>query len=414
MSFSKWEDKDGFIVDQKLIRYNGRDKIDKSGIPMCSIDNDIFLDTNNTNSIIIGSKGSCKHQAIIFPMLDSICASGESALVSNYDDEVIDVTKDMFLKNGYSIYSFDFDNALNTMGWNPFSLPVKYYKEGNSDKCLELIENIGYYLLYELEPNSDPFWINSVINYFKGLVFYTIKNNDDVNFSTIYSLSEKVCEDKKEFLSNMKSGSVEYICLNSILNMPNDTFLSVISIFNNSFNRYLIKENFMNMFSNNDILLTDIFNTKSIIYIKSGEKSISAGLLPLFISQIYDSKNDKSKFNILITDFSNYKPIQNFARILDYSINKGICFTLFVPDFNGIAKTYGIDGKYAILANMRTFIYLLSNDVETMEEINKICGVRDYSAIDELKNIKSFEAIVINPRSNPLKTKLLPYYVFKK
>ena len=62
-------------------------------------------------------------------------------------------------------------------------------------------------------------------------------------------------------------------------------------------------------------------------------------------------------------------------------------------------------------------IYLLSDDIYTLEEISKYCGEKEVDgkilpliSKEELKTLKPFEAIVIMSRNHPFKTELLPDY----
>ena len=62
-------------------------------------------------------------------------------------------------------------------------------------------------------------------------------------------------------------------------------------------------------------------------------------------------------------------------------------------------------------------IYLLANDIYTLEEISNYCGnqlidgeIKPLITPEELKTMEVFNAIVIMPRMMPFKTKLLPDY----
>ena len=59
-------------------------------------------------------------------------------------------------------------------------------------------------------------------------------------------------------------------------------------------------------------------------------------------------------------------------------------------------------------------IYLLSTDIKTLKEISDLCGNKNAKepliSIDELRNIKEFEAIILIPRLYPIKTILAPDY----
>ena len=62
-------------------------------------------------------------------------------------------------------------------------------------------------------------------------------------------------------------------------------------------------------------------------------------------------------------------------------------------------------------------VYLLSDDIYTLEEISKYCGTKEVDGkllplitVEELKTLDYFEAIILMSRTMPIKTKLLPDY----
>ena len=64
-----------------------------------------------------------------------------------------------------------------------------------------------------------------------------------------------------------------------------------------------------------------------------------------------------------------------------------------------------------------TVIYLLSQDIYTLEQISKMCGkteikdkVKPLITEEELKTLKPFESIILIPRQMPYRTTLIPDY----
>ena len=62
-------------------------------------------------------------------------------------------------------------------------------------------------------------------------------------------------------------------------------------------------------------------------------------------------------------------------------------------------------------------IYLLANDIETLQDISKLCGnqqsergIEPLISVEELKLLNNFEAVILIPRIYPIRTKLLPDY----
>ena len=63
-------------------------------------------------------------------------------------------------------------------------------------------------------------------------------------------------------------------------------------------------------------------------------------------------------------------------------------------------------------------VYLLSQDIETLEEISRLCGEsakkEPLVSIEDLKCMKPCEAIILTVRMLPFKTKMLPYFEIKR
>ena len=110
-------------------------------------------------------------------------------------------------------------------------------------------------------------------------------------------------------------------------------------------------------------------------------------------------------------------PIKNFAKVINYARSIKIRFTVVIKSYIDLTNMYGKEQTEVIKSCFPILIYLLSNDIYTLEEISKMCGnheidkkVRPLISVEELKVMKAFEAIVLIPRMMPYKTTLLPDY----
>ena len=289
-----------------------------------------------------------------------------------------------------------------------------------------MIEEVAFYLFNDLsEANTDPFWINSAINYFKGLTLYAFENEKDINLNTIKNLDTLVKENITDFKNKLDKNSNAYINLSGILNAPIETSGSILSVFSQKINNFISKENLSNVLSKSDFNITNIAKEKTIIYIISGNSNNSERLLPLFISQVYYAKDEYSqnegKINIIVDDFFELYPIRNFEKMLNYSRGIYVTFTLMIRGFNDLKNKYGKEQTEIIKLCFANIIYLYSQDIDTLEEISNLCGktcedgiVKPLVSVEELKTIKTFEAVILIPRIMPIKTKLLPYYEIQK
>ena len=419
MNFAKWETLENMKEMVRLSEVDGKEKIKSSGLPIAYDSKHLYVDSRDGHTLVIGSTGSGKTQAITLPMLNLAWLASESIIVSDSSNELYDTTKDEFDKNGYKIIRLNLDEAIDTNRWNPFELVEKLYAENNYDTASEVLSNIGYYLLStQDDKNSDPFWITSAISYFTGICLYLLENKKELNIDAIYDMNEIIKDSPDKFIKSLDKHSASYINLSSILLAPNDTRMSIISVFEVNFKAYVGKENLRKLLAKSDFNISKISSEKTAVFVKCGKSKVSANLLPLFIEEVYESKKDKNKLNIIIDEFYNANPVLDFTKLLSYSRGVGIRFTMMVRGFNDLKNTYGKEEAEMVRLGFSNIVYLLSQDIDTLEEMSRLCGKASKDtplvSVEDLKTLKPFEAIVLTTRMMPFKTKLLPYYEIEK
>ena len=426
MNFARWETKENLKELIPLIGVNGKSEVKSSGLPIAYDDEYLYISDRPNHSLVIGTTGSGKTQVITLPLLELASKAKESVVVHDTTNELYETTKERFKQNGYNIIRLNFDDAMDCNNWNPLELPYRLYKEGNKDKAQDILEELAFYLLNDLEEvNADPFWINSAINYFTGLALYAFENEKEVSLNTIRELDTLVKENGTDFKDKLDKKSSAYINLSGVLNAPPETKGSILAVFSQKIKRFISKENLNNMLYKSDFDIANISKEKTIIYVISGNSNNSERLLPLLISQVYYAKDEYSKkegkINIIVDDFFELYPIRNFAKVLNYSRSIYITFTLMIRGFNDLKNKYGKEETEILKMCFGNLVYLLSQDIETLEEISNLCGktcedgiVKPLISVEELKTLKVFEAIILIPRIMPIKTKLLPHYEIKK
>ncbi|MBQ7136996.1 MAG: type IV secretory system conjugative DNA transfer family protein [Bacilli bacterium] len=425
MNFARWETKENMEKLVPLIPVNKESQIEKSGLPIFYDEKKLYITNRLNHTLVVGTTGSGKTQVVTLPILELSKRSGESVIIHDTKNEIYEYTSEKFKNQGYNIIRINLDDARDCNKWNPLELPYRLYTDGNKDKAQELIEEIGFYLLNELsEKNQDPFWINSAINYFTGLCLYQFESHKSSNLKTIIELDAYIRENRKDFIKNIDKNSNVYLNLRGVLEAPTETCGSILSVFSQKIKRYISRENLMNVLSTTDFDLAAIGKEKTIIYIVSGNSNNSDRLLPLFVSQVYYAKDEYSKnegkINVIIDDFYELYPIKNFAKVLGYSRGININFVLMIRGFNDLKNIYGKEETEIIKICFANIVYLLSQDMDTLEEISNLCGktcddgiVKPLISVEELKTLRPFEAVILMIRMMPFKTKLLPYFQMK-
>lgn len=416
MNYARWMDLEEF--KNKLIPLNKESEIVKSGVPMMYDDKYLYTETSERHNLIIGSTGSGKTQSTLLPQLRLAIKAGESIVVNDARGELHSCLKDELERQNYKVITINFSNPTIGNNYNPLSLAQKLYKD-YKDKCVDTLENIGYYFFSRNNGNADPFWENSASNFFTGLALYLFEKKENVSLKDILELSMNL--DEENILEKIDKNSITYMYLSGTLNAPKETKGSIISVFHQKLNLYVCRENLLRLLSISDFNLEEITEGNFALLIINDSKPYIQNLVSLLVQQVYEtieysSKRDK-RINIILDEFEILYPIKNFVTILTTSRYMNVRFTLTLRSLLELKNNYGIENSELIKLNVGNIIYLLANDIETLDEISKMCGMKMENnkllpliTSEELKLMENFEAIILIPRLLPIRTKLLPDY----
>lgn len=427
MKYARWSTQDE--MKKYLKGVNLKTGVVKSGLPIMYDDEYLYIDSRESHSLIVGATGCGKTQSVTLPMIKLGMMAGENLFINDINGELYNLTADKLTKEGYKVIVVNFDNANLGNSWNPLSFPYKLYKSGDKDRALELIEDLGYYIFTDRNDTSDPFWVNSTIDYFTGLTLYLFENakEEEINLNSIHTMSNSINSSNGKlsyadiFMSKLDRSSNIYFNLSGTLLAPTETRGSIVSVFNQKIKKYIVRESLCNMMSTSDFDITSIGKEKTALFIVSGKTTYSNSLIPLLVSQIInaiDLFGDRDIVNnILLDEFEQLLPIKNFSKIINYIRGIRIRLTVFIKSYIDLTSTYGEENAEIIKMCFGNIIYLLANDLLTLEEISKLCGnelvdgnIEPLITVEELKIFNNFEAIALIPRMMPFKTKLLPDY----
>ena len=107
------------------------------------------------------------------------------------------------------------------------------------------------------------------------------------------------------------------------------------------------------------------------------------------------------------------KPIKDFYNRINYARGNNIKITALIKNLTNLNIVYGTNYKDLIRMCFNNIIYLLANDLYTLEEISKLCGDTEKGpliSIQELKTLDNFEEVILMTRLYPVRTKVLPDY----
>ena len=440
--YSKWLDEKGLKkargIKPVLI---DSETADAGGIPLLYDRKRMWVDDGEGHSLIMGSSGSGKTQMIVFPLVKALARHDESMIITDPKGEIYEGTSKMLKEKGYNVVLLNFRNPQNGSGWNPLHLPYQYYKNGNSDKANELVDDLAVNILYdEAAQGQDPFWEKTSADYFSGLCLALFEDakEEEINLNSI-NMFTTAGEEKsgpnttyvQEYFNTKDRSSPAYVSASSTLIAPNDTKGSILSVFKQKLRLFASRENMSEMLSHSDFNFEDIGRQKTAVFIViQDEKTTYHSLVTIFVKQCYETLVDYAqkcggklpyRTNFILDEFANMPPLKDVETMVSAARSRNMRFTFIIQNFAQLTGKYGKETGDTIRGNCTNTIYLISTELAALEEISKLCGeikvktgkgdkekeeTRPLVTVSDLQKMPFGEIILLRQRLNPFKTKL--------
>ncbi len=440
--YSRWATEKEMKEGTGIVKVNPSDeKIDAAGVPIINNGKEIWCDNGYYHSLIIGSTGCGKSESIVKPTVKLLAKKGESMVVTDPKGELYKESAEVLKKMGYNIIVLNFREPQHGNAWNPLSLPYRYYQEGNKDKAIELLEDIGSNILVDPK-TQDPFWERSACDYFSGIALGLFEDakEEEVNLNSINYVStvgdERLGASRyiNEYFKLKSPDSSANIFASGTINSPNETKGGIISMFKNKIRIFSTRDVLSEMLSYSDFDMRNIGKEKTAVFIIiHDEKTTYHSLATIFVKQCYECLIDvaqenggklKYRTNFLLDEFANMPPIRDVDSMVSAARSRDIRFLFIIQNFAQLKDVYGENIAEIIKGNCGNIIYLISTEISALEEISKLCGEvkskeKDKTAstplvtITDLQKMKLGEAIYKRLRMDPFKTKLAPDFDIK-
>ena len=437
--YSKWASEKDIKTDKNIVRVVPSDKtLEAAGIPLINKGNEIWVDNGEYHNLVIGATGSGKTECVVKPLVNLLSKKGESMVITDPKGEIYEYCGEYLRSQGYRIIILNFREPEKGNAWNPLSLPYQYYKSGNTDKGIELLDDVALNILYNKDGGKDSeFWEKSAADYFSGLALglFMDAKKKEVNLNSINIMSTVGDERRgttpyiKEYFHLKGESSAPYIFASNTINAPNDTKGGILSTFRQKIRLFSTRESLSEMLSYSDFDMRDIGKQKTAVFmIIHDEKKTYHGLMTIFVKQCYETLIDcaqknggklEYRTNFILDEFPNMPPLKDVDSMVTAARSRDIRFTFIIQNFAQLDDVYGEEVAQVIKGNCGNLIYLISTELKALEEISKMCGEvkskkDDKTAstplitVSDLQKLKLFQAIIIRWRKNPFKTQLTP------
>ena len=422
------------LVDPKAYTANA------GGLAIINNGKKMWVDNGEIHNLIMGATGSGKTQIVVFPLVYSLAKHNESMIITDPKGEIYENTANMLRERGYNIVLLNFRNPQNGNAWNPMTLPYKLYKEGNTDKAIELLDDLALNILYDGKAN-DPFWEKTSADYFSGLALGLFEDakEREVNLNSI-NLMATIGEERfgapnnnyiKEYFNSKDPSRPAYINASGTVFAPEETKGGILSTFKQKIKLFSSRDNLSEMLSHSDFDMKEIGRQKTAVFmIVQDEKKTLHPLATIFIKQVYETLIDvaqecggklPNRTNFILDEFANMPPLKDVTTMVTAARSRLIRFNFIIQNYAQLTQVYGKEDAETIKGNCNT-MYLISSELQALEEISKMCGEvkskeKDKTAstplvtVSDLQRLKQFEVICLRLRSMPFKTKLTPNYM---
>ena len=394
----------------------------------------VYVDAQDTHTLVIGSTGSKKTRLIVMPTVRLLGWANESMIISDPKAEIYYRTAGELETQGYRIVVLNFREPNVGDTWNPLDIPYRFYKSGNIDRACEMVNDIAKNIIAADQKDADPFWMNSAADMFFGLVLTLFKLCIDggqsemaVNISNVLRLRRQLFDqgepEKTAIWKYVQNDEVIAPALSGIVMTVNETRAGILSTFDQKVRFFVYQPNLMDMLANNSIRVDKISDEKTAVYlIMPDEKTTYHALISLFVKQSYEylifsaQSNRKAqlkiRLNYILDEFSSLPTIKDFPSMITAARSRNIRFHLVMQSKHQLRQRYG-DETETIQSNCGNWIFLTSREVPLLEEVSKLCGTVQQGSIPlvsifALQHLdkENGQALILSGRKRPFYAEL--------
>ena len=398
----------------------------------------VWVDNGEFHSLVIGSSGSGKTLCVVKPMVNILAKNNESMIITDPKGEIYQESAEYLKSLGYKVIVLNFREPTHGSAWNPLALPYQFYKAGNKDKAIELLDDVSSSIL-DVTNKSDPFWEKSASSFFAGCALSLFENakEEETNLNSINAMTtdgdERFGTSKyiNEYFKMMGTKSNAYTFASGTIESPNETQGGILASFREKIRTFTSRDNLSEMLGHSDFDMREIGKGKTAVFlIIHDEKTTYHGLATIFVKQCYETLIDVAqenggklphRTNFILDEFANMPALKDVTTMVTAARSRQIRFTFIIQNFAQLNEVYGEHDAETIRSNCQNLIYLLTTELSALEEISKLCGeVKSKDdektastplvTVSDLQKLEMNEVIILRNRLNPFRTKLKQAY----
>ena len=273
--YSRWATDNEFKKGLDVVNIKDRE-IPAAGIALYSKKGKMWVDNGEDHYLVMGATGSGKTVIVAKPMIKLLAKHNESMILTDPKGELYEETAELLKAEGYNIITLNFRDPGRGNAWNPMSLPYNLYKNGNTDKAIELLDDLALNILYEEKSSGDPFWEKTAADYFTGLALGLFEDGtpEQINLNSL-NLMSSLGEERfggpnnnyiKEYFNSKDPSRPAYVNASGTVFSAEDTKQGVLSTFKQKVKLFASRDNLSEMLCKSDFDMHDIGRQKTAVF----------------------------------------------------------------------------------------------------------------------------------------------------
>ncbi|MEG0857383.1 MAG: type IV secretory system conjugative DNA transfer family protein [Terrisporobacter sp.] len=424
---ARWTTIEEIKETYKLVPDNDEEYEGESGVPIVHHEDNLYVDTNNTNTLVVASTQSGKTELYSYPYLDIVMRAKvkDSIIVTDIKGDMLKNTKEEFIKHDYLVYVLNLMNPYLSIGFNPLERVKQAYIKGDYAKAQMLCNTFSYSIFHN--PNSkDPMWEESAMALVNALILavcdINIKENTPEKI-TLYTvimmltdLGTKFDDDGycklDSFFDSLPSTSPAKLQYATIQFAQGKTRGGIFTLAMGKLKNY----------TSDAIAKMTAINTFDIEKLAYGEKPIALfivypdwddsyyNIISTFLSQVSAVLSEKAtlskestlprRVRHLFEEVANIPPIEGLDRALAVGLSRGLVYTLVIQNVAQLEEKYGEKMTKSLMGNCGNQIYIMSDEMEDADAFSAKLGTKTVVTRDRQGEELSIEKTISEKEDN--------------
>lgn len=396
-----------YIVKDKSNRTNNNVKHKKGvmqkpifttgGIVLGKEGSKIYYVGDDKHSLVLGATGCGKTRCLVLQTIASLALANESIFVIDIKGELNDYTAPFLLSRGYEVVTLNFKHPLKSDRYNFLQPVIDAVNRNEISKAIQAVWDITTLLVYkESSKAQEPIWQNGEASIIATAIMAVVYDNQDnpqlQNMANVYYFLANMC--KAVRIGQEYELPINYYAEHLPDDHPAKSLLAIGEIAPSKTRGSFYTSALTTLRLFTDHMIADMTSASSFDCKELGTKPMAIyvvlpdsrdtynDLAALFMSQLYQTLSDvadmyggrlKNRVNYICDEFGNYPAIPNFVTMVTVSRGKGIRFNLFLQGLAQLKEKYG-DASKTIEGNCTVWVYLASEDTDTLETLSKKLG----------------------------------------